>query len=199
MLYWILEIIKIVMAYLMADFLVGLFHWVKDTYFTPHTPLIGHLFIWSSRLHHICPRYVTEFSDWDLVKSSGLWTLLWMGPYVYLVGFSLFNFTLFICISLNDVIHKYAHLLDSERPEIITKLQKIGLIQSHDEHHLHHIQPNTINYCPITPYVNYPLEKIDFWRRLEMLVLNVTGQKPREFEDKHIEDNSYPAGIKFIL
>jgi hypothetical protein len=212
MFYWILEIIS---GYLLADFLVGLFHWLKDSYFTPHTFLIGHSIIWPSRLHHLRPRYVTEFSDWDLFKSSGSWTLLWMGFWFYYWGFSPFNLTLFIWIAINDIVHKYTHVLDSsplglrategkallasERPTIITKLQNMHMIQTHDQHHMHHIQPHCCNYCPITPYVNIVLEKINFWRTLESIVLNTTGYKPRDSEDKYIEDDSYPAGIKFIL
>ena len=195
MLYLLFEII---FGYLLADFLIGVFHWVKDTYFTPHTMIIGKQIIWPSRLHHLKPRYVTEFSDWDLAKSSGSWTLIWMGPLFYFVGFSVFNLTLFIFITLNDVIHKYAHVLDSERPVAIIILQTLRIVQSHEEHHHHHMDPHTVNYCPTTPHLNFILEKINFWRRLEHTIEAGLGFKPRDFVDEYIEDITYPAGIKFI-
>lgn len=185
-------------AYVTADFLVGMFHWLKDTYFTPHTPIIGRSIIWPSRLHHIKPSYVTEFSDIDLAKSSGLWTLLWMGPLFYFCGFSVFNVVLFIFITVNDVIHKYAHVLESKRIPAIIFLHNAQIIQGHDEHHQHHMLPYINNYCPITPYLNIILEKIDFWRRLEDIIEKKTGYKPRATEDKFIENNDYPAGIQFI-
>lgn len=195
MLYLLFEII---LGYLMADFLVGLFHWFKDTYCTPNTMIIGRKIIWPSRLHHLRPRYVTEFSDWDLIKSSGSWTLIWMGPLFYFVGISLFNLTLFIVIAFNDVVHKYTHVLDFERPKLVATLQSLYIIQAHDEHHQHHISPHVVNYCPITPYLNFVLEKINFWRRLEDTVEKTFGLKPREVADNYIEDPTYPAGIKFI-
>lgn len=191
-------LIKIISAYLMADFLTGIYHWIKDTYFGPFTPFIGKKLIWSSRLHHIRPRYVIEFSDWELFSSSAKWTLLWMGPFFYFTGITIFMVTLLITISLNDVIHKYAHMFDIERPIWATIMQKIYIFQSHDEHHLHHISPHEINYCPITPYVNIILEKIDFWKKIEFFIEKYLGIKPRAKEYDFIEDPEYPAGIKFL-
>jgi len=121
-----------------------------------------------------------------------------MVPYFLFVGISVFNITVFIFIVLNDVIHKYTHMLDSERPPCVTLLQKLWLIQGHDEHHQHHIAPHMINYCPITPYVNTILEKLNFWRRLENQIESRMGFIPRSQTDDFIEDDNYPAGIKFI-
>jgi len=191
-------IIDIFCAYVTADFLVGVFHWFKDTYFTPHTVLIGKQIIWSSRLHHLRPKYVEEFSDWDLAKSSGVWTLSWFGPYVWLCGLSIFNIALFIFISLNDVVHKYAHMSDTDKPAWASVLQKYWIMQSHDEHHQHHVAPHMINYCAITPYLNGLLERINFWRRLEGLIESKFGIKPRDSTDDFVEDENFPAGVRFL-
>ena len=177
---------------------MGIYHWIKDTYFSPFTPIIGKTFIWGSRLHHVRPRHVLESSDWDIFSESAKWTLIWMGPLFYLFGFNYFLTTLFGMISLNDVVHKYSHMLDHERPILPTILQKIGLIQSHEEHHHHHIAPHEINYCPVTPYVNVVLEKINFWRNIEFYIEEFTGIKPRAKEYDFVEDETYPAGVKFI-
>ena len=182
----------------MADFIMGIYHWFKDTYFGPFTPIIGKTLIWGSRLHHIRPRYVLEFSDWNLFISSAKWTLTWMGPLFYLFGLDIFLVSLFLIISLNDVIHKYAHMMDHERPLWATILQILYIFQSHDEHRLHHVAPYEINYCPITPYVNIILEKSKFWRIIEDIIEHYTGIKPRAKEYEFIEDINYPAGIKFI-
>ena len=190
--------VKILVGYLLADFIMGVYHWIKDTYFTPFTQIIGKTLIWGSRLHHIRPRYVIEFSDWELFYSSAKWTLIWMGPLFYFVGITPFMVSLFITIGLNDVIHKYAHMYDNERPKLMTFLQKIYLFQSHDEHHLHHISPHEINYCPITPYLNIILEHINFWKYLEDFIEKYFNIKPRALPDEFIEDDAYPAGIKFL-
>lgn len=191
-------LIKIITGYLIADFIMGVYHWIKDTYFSPFTPIIGKTLIWGSRLHHIRPRYVIEFSDRDLFWSSAKWTLIWMVPLSYFTGITVFMVVLFLIISLNDVIHKYAHMLDIERPKWITFMQNIYLIQSHDDHHLHHISPHEINYCPITPYVNIFLEEINFWKKMETIIEHFTKIKPRAKEYDFIEDINYPAGIKFL-
>lgn len=195
LLYYLFQIIA---AYLLGDFIMGIYHWMKDTYFSPFTPVIGQLMIWNSRLHHIRPRYVIEFSDWQLFSDSAKWTAFWMVPLMYLTGINTFMVTLFLVISLNDVVHKYAHMLDFERPKWATTLQKIGLLQSHEEHHLHHVEPHIVNYCPVTPYVNQILEHIQFWRKLENMIERYTGIKPRAKEYDFAEDPKYPAGIRFL-
>ena len=194
----IYNIVSVILGYLLADFIVGIYHWFKDSYFTPHTPIIGKRLIWGSRLHHIRPRYVIEFSDHELFLSSAKWTLLWMGPLFYLLGFNVFLVILFLTISLNDVIHKYAHMSDQERPAWTSFLQRKNIFQSHDEHHLHHISPHEINYCPITPYVNVVLEKINFWKKLEKIVKQITGVDARSKITEFVEDEKYPAGIRFL-
>lgn len=189
---------QILSAYLLGDFIMGFYHWIKDTYFGPFTPIIGKWMIWNSRLHHIRPRYVIKFSDWELFMESAKWTAFWIIPLMYLAGFSPFMGVLFLVISLNDVVHKYSHMLDHERPNWATLLQKIYIWQSHDEHHHHHMEPHIINYCPVTPFVNKILEPMNFWRRLEDVLEKYTGVKPRDKEYEFVEDCKYPAGIRFL-
>jgi sterol desaturase/sphingolipid hydroxylase (fatty acid hydroxylase superfamily) len=192
-------LLKIVFAYFFSDFLMGVFHWIKDTYFSPYTPVIGKKFIWGSRLHHIRPRYVTEFSNWQLIKDSALWSLIWFIPLFLFVGFSYFWFTIFILISLNEVIHKYAHMSDSEKPFFITLLQKIMLIQSPELHHLHHDGiKNDTNYCPITAFLNPFLEYFNFWKTMEKIIYKLSGIEPRSNECDYVEDENYPGGIVFV-
>ena len=191
-------LISIIFACLLADFLSGIYHWIKDTYFGPFTPIIGKTIIWGSRLHHVRPRYILEFSDWEIFLGSAKWTLIWIVPFLFLTGINIFIITLFIAISLNDVVHKHAHMKDTERPTWSSLMQKIYLFQSHEEHHLHHVMPHEINYCPITPYVNIVLEKINFWRSAENIIEKYLGFKPRAIEYDFVEDSNYPAGIKFL-
>ena len=191
-------LLNIFSGYCIADLIMGIFHWIKDTYFSPFTPIIGKRFIWGSRLHHIRPRHVIEFGSWELLTDSAKWTLLWMGPLFYLMGPSYFLFSLFTWISLNDVIHKYAHMYDTERPLWATFLQDIWVFQSHNEHHLHHITPHEINYCPISPYLNVIVERIDLWKKLEYIIEAALGVKPRSREIDFVEDLDYPANIRFI-
>ena len=198
-LYTILPIfLSMAMAYVLADFLIGLNHWIKDTYFSPFTPVIGKRLIWGSRLHHIRPRHVIEFSDRALITDSAKWTLPWIAPLMIYTGPTPFMLTLATTISCNDVIHKYSHMKDAERPRWASMLQKVGLFQSYSEHRIHHTMPHESHYCPVSPYVNRILEPIQFWRRLEWLIEGMTGIKPRAAECDFIEDPKYAAGIRFL-
>ena len=62
-------------------------------------------------------------------------------------------------------------------PPIYAKnLQKIGLILSRKEHGLHHSIPYDSNYCILNGVCNPILDKIGFYKRLEYIVLAVTGK-----------------------
>lgn len=199
LLYSILPIfLSMAFAYILADFLVGLNHWLKDTYFSPLTPVIGKHLIWGSRLHHIRPRHVIEFADTTLITDSAKWTLPWIAPLMIYTGPTPFMLTLATTLSCNDVIHKYSHMKDEERPRWASMLQKVGLFQSYSEHRIHHTMPHESHYCPVSPYVNSILEPLHFWRRLEWLIERVTSIKPRSAECDFIEDPTYAAGIRFL-
>lgn len=189
---------KIFFGYVVADFMIGIFHWIKDTYFNPHTPILGGIFIWQSRLHHIKPQYITTLDDYDIMISSAKWASLWAIPLFYYVEFSLFTLSLFLTVALNDVIHKYSHLSDDDRPEWATFLQNICIFQSPEEHNIHHKYPHTTHYCPISPFVNYFLEKYNFWRKLEYFIETKFGIIPRNYENEFVENKRYPGEIKFL-
>lgn len=188
----------ILIGYLFADFIIGIYHWIKDTYFSPYTPLVGDLFIWNSRLHHVRPTHVTTYNDLDMIKTTAQWTFLWMAPLMYYIEFSSFTITLFLMISINDIVHKYAHMSVTERPKWITFMQNIKVFQTQEEHHLHHIEPYDTYYCPITPYLNGPLEKINFWKKNEYLIEKYLKISPRSYKHDFVEDDNYPAKIRFV-
>lgn len=190
--------LEIVAAYLLADFLVGFNHWIKDSYFSPTTPIIGKSMIWSSRLHHIRPRHILEYSDTELFIESAKWTVPWIAPLMIYTGPTTFMITLLSVISCNDVIHKYAHAQDSERPYLMTLAQNLGIFQSYDEHRIHHTMPHESHYCPITPYINRVLEPLDFWRKMEWIIEFVFGIRARSCDCDIVEDTEYPANIRFI-
>ena len=75
---------------------------------------------------------------------------------------------------LSQEFHKYSHM---RTPPIYAKnLQKIGLILSRKEHGLHHSIPYDSNYCILNGVCNPILDKIGFYKRLEDIVLAVTGK-----------------------
>lgn len=191
-------ITDLILAYFLSDFLVGMFHWIKDSYFTPFTPFIGKYFIWNSRLHHIKPQHITNFDDITIMHNSAKWTFLWLGPLIFINGISLFKTLLFLFISANDIIHKYAHMNETEIPRLIYFLQKYGIIQNYTQHHRHHIPPYNVDYCPITPHLNPVFEYFDFWRKLELIIYNICGYHARDVTDIYIESVENDGGILFV-
>lgn len=191
MLIFFFEILK---AYFISDLIIGIYHWFKDTYFTPLTPIIGKKFIWNSRLHHIKPLYITTFNNLNIFINSALWSI-WIIPLIFYFN-SIFILTLFFIISVNDIIHKYSHL--QSQPYLIKLLQDFKIIQSYNEHHIHHIFPHITNYCPITPYLNIILEYINFWRILENIIFILFKIKPRSYTNNYITNINFPASIQFI-
>jgi len=192
-------LLHIILGYLFTDLIMGIYHWAKDTYGSPLTPIIGKRFIWNSRLHHIRPRLILDENIYDIIYSSFIWTVPLILPLMFLTKINLIFLTsLLFFISMNDVIHYYSHMTDIERPLFATILQNVYLLQSYQEHHAHHQLNHDNNYCPVSPYINFFLEKINFWRLLEQKIQYYTGIKPRETKDKYILDNNYPGDIKFI-
>lgn len=177
-------IFNVFLSFVLADFIMGLYHWIKDTYGSPFTPIIGKIFIYNSILHHHKPRLVIKHNNINLFINSAIWSSLLFGP-LYCIFRSNFIIYLFLFISSNEIIHKYAHMFDKERPRIINFLQKLKIIQNYQEHHIHHTYPHNSYYCPMSNLLNYPLERINFWRTIEYFA-EILGIKPRNYEYKYV-------------
>lgn len=184
------------LGYLAADFVMGVYHWVKDTYFYPLDPVIGENFIWGSRLHHIDQTHFTKNSDANIIKDSTIWTLPLALPCFFLFGVTPFTISMFSFVCINDVIHKYMHTDDI--PWWAIKMQNCGIFQTKIDHDKHHQFPHIVYYCPISPYLNPILESINFWRGLENIVKSLLKIEPREKKNEYVIDDKYPGGIKFI-
>ena len=147
------------------------------------------------REHHIDP---TAFTRRDFIVTWGdacMVTIPFLGMEVYLLYSSeakqiremytifLLFIVWFITVAANNQTHKWAHT-HTGNPAWVCWLQKMHLILPMAHHHLHHTPPHTIYYCIVTGWANYPLEFINFWRRLEWAIEKVTGLKPRQDDMK---------------
>jgi len=174
-----------------SDFISGFVHWGCDTWGSVDTPLLGKVFIRQFREHHVDPE---EICRHDFVEANGtnaMLSLLPLGlcflapldPAAPTLGRVLghaFAVSLGLFVTLTSQCHQWAHL--PEAPRAVQALQRWGIVLSPRHHDVHHIAPHLGHYCITGGWLDGPLERLDFWRRLERLITRVTGTAPRASE-----------------
>jgi len=181
----IVSIIKIMMSMfgslLIADFITGIFHWLEDTYDIPFKSILC-----PNRLHHIIPREFVKYGFFDTISSS---LYLSIPLLIISIVFKLNNLVLFTIIfgTFANQIHKFAHMSNNELAKypFVRFVQRTGIFQSPNMHRKHHTNTLT-NYCPMTNYVNWFLEYISLWRKLEYVIKFIFNIKPRSKRDLEV-------------
>ena len=175
--------IQILIGFLLADILTGIFHWFEDTYldYCTNIPIVSDISK-DNELHHYFPRAIVGYSYYENISLSLPLAIIIFGilfifnkknmyKYIYLYS------ALFIFSVTSNIIHKFSHMRDCENNYVVRELQKIGIFCSHNQHKIHH-QLSTEKYCVISGYTNYILDNIYFWRFLETIIFLATGIKP---------------------
>lgn len=166
-------------AWLLADFITGLVHWWEDAYAQADWPVIGPLVAEPNLLHHRDPRAMTRLPWWRNVDVPVIVGALVLGGLTAIHALT-WPLTLAILLAaFTNLVHRWAHQSAAENGRLITWMQETGLIQSRAQHALHHRWPRKSHYCPLTNALNPVLEHLDFWRRLERVILRVTGLRRR--------------------
>ncbi len=167
MLEWILTII---VAWLVADFLSGLWHWIEDRYFDTQWPLIGEYIAKPNELHHAQPAAFLNQGYWRrnwttiVPASTALAIALPMrAPWWLCLAF--------VFVSQANEIHAWAHRRVTRR--VIRGLQEFGVLQSVRHHMLHHKDPFSTRYCVMSDWLNPVLDRLLFWRGCEWLLARV--------------------------
>jgi len=174
---------QIFSAYLLIDFVSGLFHFVEDNYFTPDTPIVGQT-IYDNRVHHEKPRNIVAQSFWE--TNSFLYTIItpWFVALFYCCGILFTPFAIsYIAIGMHtNQIHKYSHMTKSELPKWVFVMQRLFIFQnSHNSHH----QDHTGNYCIVGNILNPILEWLGFWNKFIFIIsLCGGGNSTRDLDIK---------------
>jgi plasmanylethanolamine desaturase len=188
---WLLLVV--LAAWPAADFASGLVHWLGDTWGTERWPFLGPRFIRPFRVHHVNPQGMLESSFFDTNGDSALVTIplllaVFAIPLDGITGRASVTFLTAFCFwgMPTNQIHFWAH--HSHPPRWVAWLQQRGLIISPEHHLRHHSSPFAIHYCITTGWCNTLLDRIRFFRVLELVVRRTTGAVPR------CDDEEYAGG-----
>jgi hypothetical protein len=160
---------QMLVGWLLADLLGGLFHWWEDRVGRLDMPLVGRWVIAPNRLHHrdamAFMRKSLLMRNWTALPAVAAISLAWIaffGPSVVWLSLTLGG-------ALAVEVHYQAHLPRTTGPRLrwlLRPLWDIGIVQSPAAHNLHH-RTGDRAYCPLTGWLNPLLDAFDVWARLE--------------------------------
>lgn len=178
------------MGVITADFMSGLIHWLADSYGSVDLFMVGKALIRPFREHHIDPTSITRH---DFIETNGdnfavcLIPLMRMS-YKFLTytpqeiretySWEMYVYLLVILVSLTNQIHKWSHTYFG-LPRAIALLQRCHILLPQRHHRIHHVAPHDSYFCITTGWLNYPFDLINFWSKMESVILAVTGIPPR--------------------
>lgn len=174
-----MSVTDLLLAYLIADFISGVLHFLEDNFWSPHTPIIGSI-IEANRMHHLQPRYMLRYTYFETIGS----TLYVTTPFL-LISWLIFGYIPMLLIyiwafgSQINQVHKYSHMTEAEQPVHYKVLRHLRLVQTH--HHCHHQPPYRSHYCILTDYLNPLLNYTRFWDGLR-IILTYCGLPPAPIE-----------------
>lgn len=173
--------IQIIVAWFLADFITGVFHWWEDVYLEEGRSLeFLQGIAQDNRQHHESPTAITLNSWWGNMRSATVVALPTAAVF-WLVGAPLWLWLGLAFTSFGNLIHRFAHEPERKRGVLLRCVQRTGLFISPEHHKKHHYNPvtgrrvdpkclSTRAYCPMTDWVNPCLDAVRFWFVLEGLL-----------------------------
>lgn len=171
-------LLQLLAAWLLADFITGVFHWFEDQYLDTNTSLEFLRGVATDNIqHHEKPTAMLINSHWENMRSAAVFAIpaagiaFWLGAPLWLwcgLGFT----------SFGNLVHRFSHTPKRNLPRWIRGLQEFGLFISHEHHDSHHRAMGRLigkseamrAYCPMTDWVNPILDRLRFWSVVERAV-----------------------------
>ncbi len=170
---------RVALCFLIADLIVGVVHWLEDSYGSPTWPIIGAAIIAPNLLHHAQPRAFLSKSWWQGADLQAILGGVVLGI-AALCGWFTVEFLLIVVLAVNaNEFHRWAHRTRAENGRLISFLQDWKLIQGRAHHGRHHGGQRDSHYCAITAWVDPLLERLQLWHALEVLIFAISGVRRR--------------------
>ena len=170
-------VIKVVVTWLVVDWISGVVHWFEDSYGHPSIPFVGERITKPNLRHHFRPRAFVDnswYSSSELLLFSCVAALL----VAWLIGRLSPMVVLAAVLGANaNQVHKWSHRSSAENGVLVVAAQRLRVIQSPRHHQRHHADGNDSHYCVLTDFLNPVLDSCHFWRGLERIVAVVGLEK----------------------
>ncbi len=180
---WPFALGALLAGYFVADFVSGVVHWGMDTWFDQES--MGRV-VSIAREHHTHPQNIMGYSfiEYGALGSAPAAPLCALGGLVALLlpvahgGYLLMLFWLVVAVALlfGTSFHNLGHY--RAKWGIVRLAQRLGLVNSPMHHNVHH-RDQTVRYCVINGWANYPCDAFGVWRGLERIIASLTGAVPR--------------------
>lgn len=167
---------------LAADFLTAVVHWVEDTYlpYSTSDTMLGKI-ARDNEMHHFVPYAITVESWWSNVRVSlqllaGVALALVVAAPKWASRHRVFLLVTAAIMGITNLAHRFQHERDCARPAVVTRLQRLGILCSREQHAVHHRDSNS-NYGVLLGFTNPIYDGLGIWRFLEG-VLRLIGLSP---------------------
>lgn len=164
-----MTVATIISAWLIADFVAGVFHWIEDRYLRVDWPIIGEHIAKPNELHHVHPQAFLAGNYWIRNWTTIVPAMLGFF-FAWLFGAPFWLLLVFVFLTQANEIHAFGHM-QGKVPRWVSVLQETGILQSARHHALHHKSPNRVRYCVMSNLLNPILDAIGFWSALERVLL----------------------------
>lgn len=180
--------LEILVAWLLADWITGFFHWFEDRYLDENKAIdFWHEIAADNALHHRKPTAMCLLSWWENIRQAA--AIAWpIAAILCLVGLPIWLWLTFVFAAFGNLIHRFSHEPKRKLGWFVRAMQLCGIFISHEHHFKHHYWDNGTRvdpkwnasraYCPMTNWLNPILDRLGFWWGLERLIQISLGIHP---------------------